>query len=109
MACPKCGLAFEELQPRMFSFNSPFGACEECHGLGVKTEFDPELIIPDEDEAIIDGAIKLYGRMDNSWRIQQLGAVGQSFGFDIMKPVSKMSEKQYEILMYGDNRVAGQV
>ena len=88
----------------MFSFNSPFGACEECSGLGVKTEFDPELIIPDEDEAIVDGAIKLYGRMDNSWRIQQLGAVGKSFGFDIMKPVNKMSEKQYEILMYGDPR-----
>ncbi len=104
MACPECGLAFEELQPRMFSFNSPFGACEECHGLGVKTEFDPELIIPDEDETIADGAIKLYGKMDNSWRIQQLGAVGKSFGFNIMKPVCSMSEKQYEILMYGDKR-----
>ena len=45
MACPICGLSFEELQPRMFSFNSPFGACEECHGLGVKIEFDPDLII----------------------------------------------------------------
>jgi excinuclease ABC subunit A len=104
MACPECGLAFEELQPRMFSFNSPFGACEECHGLGVKTEFDPELIIPDEDEAIVDGAIKLYGKLDNSWRVQQLGVVGKSFGFNVMKPVSKMSEKQYEILMYGDER-----
>ncbi len=104
MACPECGLAFEELQPRMFSFNSPFGACEECHGLGVKTEFDPELIIPDEEEAIVDGAIKLYGKMDNSWRIQQLGAVGKSFGFNIMKPVSKMSEAQYEVLMYGSER-----
>ncbi|NPE26855.1 excinuclease ABC subunit UvrA [Methanococcoides sp. SA1] len=104
MACPECGLAFEELQPRMFSFNSPFGACEECHGLGVKNEFDPELIIPDEDGAIVDGAIKLYGRMDNSWRIQQIGAVGKSFGFDVMKPVSKMSEKQYEVLMYGSDR-----
>jgi len=104
MACPECGLAFEELQPRMFSFNSPFGACEECHGLGVKTEFDPELIVPDESEAIVDGAIKLYGKMDNSWRIQQLGAVGKSFGFDIMKPVSKMSMRQFSVLMYGNER-----
>ena len=104
MACPECGLAFEELQPRMFSFNSPFGACKECHGLGVKTEFDPELIIPDEEEAIVDGAINLYGKMDTSWRIQQLGAVGKSFGFDVMKPISKMSEKQYEVLMYGSDR-----
>ncbi|MBT6690453.1 excinuclease ABC subunit UvrA [archaeon] len=104
MACPECGLAFEELQPRMFSFNSPFGACEECHGLGVKTEFDPELIIPDEEDTIVDGAIKLYGKMDNSWRIQQLGAVGKSFGFDIMEPVGDMSEEQYEVLMYGSER-----
>jgi excinuclease ABC subunit A len=104
MACPECGLAFEELQPRMFSFNSPFGACEECHGLGVKTEFDPELIIPDEEDAIVDGAIKLYGKMDNSWRIQQLGAVGKSFGFDIMKPVNKMNIQQFSILMYGNER-----
>lgn len=104
MACPECGLAFEELQPRMFSFNSPFGACEECHGLGVKTEFDPELIIPDEDERIVDGAIKLYGKMDNTWRTQQLGAVGRAHGFDIMEPVSAMSEEQYEILMYGSDK-----
>jgi excinuclease ABC subunit A len=103
-ACPKCGLAFEELQPRMFSFNSPFGACEECHGLGSKHEFDPELIIPDENVAIVDGAIKLYGRMDESWRIQQLGAAGKSFGFDVMAPVSEMSEAQYEVLMYGSDR-----
>ena len=103
MACPKCGLAFEELQPRQFSFNSPFGACEECNGLGVKTEFDPALIIPDEDEAIIDGAIKLYGKMDNSWRIQQMAVVGNKFGFDILKSVAKMSEEQYEILMYGSD------
>ncbi len=104
MACPKCGLAFEELQPRMFSFNSPFGACEECHGLGTKTEFDPELVIPNENEAIVDGAIKLYGKLDNSWRIQQLAIVGKSFEFNVMKPINKMSKKQYEILMYGDER-----
>ena len=55
MACPVCGLAFEELQPRMFSFNSPFGACESCNGLGFRMEFDPDLIIPDRDLCIADG------------------------------------------------------
>ena len=83
MACPKCGVGFEELQPRMFSFNSPFGACIECHGLGIKTEFDPDLILSDKSLSIIDGAIKLYGRMDNSWRTQQIAVVGKKFGFDI--------------------------
>ena len=59
MACPKCGISFEELQPRMFSFNSPFGACEECKGLGIKIEFDPDLIIPDMTKSIMDGAIAI--------------------------------------------------
>ena len=103
MSCPKCGIGFEELQPRMFSFNSPFGACEECHGLGVKTEFDPDLIIPEPSESIVDGAIKLYGKMDSSWRIQQLAMVGKKFGFNVMKPVESYSDKQLDILFYGSD------
>lgn len=104
MSCPKCGLAFEELQPRMFSFNSPFGACEECHGLGVKTEFDPDLIIPDKSLSLVDGAIKLYGKMDNSWRIQQLAVVGSKLGFDVMVPVEKFSQGDLKNLMYGSTK-----
>jgi excinuclease ABC subunit A len=104
MACPKCGLAIEELQPRMFSFNSPFGACEECHGLGVKIEFDPELMIPDKSLSILDGAIKIYGKMDNSWRSQQLAVVGKKFGFDIFTPLSKLSEKHMQILLHGSDK-----
>jgi len=103
MSCPKCGLAFEELQPRMFSFNSPFGACEDCHGLGVKTEFDPDLVLPDKELSIIDGAIKLYGRMDNSWRTQQLAVVGKKFGFDVFTPVKDLTKKQIDVLLYGSN------
>lgn len=102
MACPKCSITFEELQPRMFSFNSPFGACGECHGLGYKLEFDPDLIIPDKSLSIIDGAVALYGKMDNSWRIQQMGAVAKKHGFDILSPISFMGEKQFHILMHGD-------
>ncbi|MCH7850676.1 MAG: excinuclease ABC subunit UvrA [Nanoarchaeota archaeon] len=101
MACPECGIGFEELQPRMFSFNSPFGACEECHGLGIKSEFDPHLVLSDMTLSIIDGAIKLYGRMDNSWRTQQLAVVGKKFGFDIFTPMEKLTDKQLEILLYG--------
>ena len=101
MSCPECDFSFEELQPRMFSFNSPFGACPECHGLGVKIEFDPELIIPDKDKSIIDGAIKVYGKMENSWRIQQLGVIGKHCGFDIFSPINKFSKESLNSLLYG--------
>ncbi|HNV01105.1 MAG TPA: excinuclease ABC subunit UvrA [archaeon] len=102
LMCPVCGMSFEELEPRMFSFNSPFGACEECKGLGVKTEFDPELVIPDKSLSIIDGAIEIYGKMDLSWRSQQLAAVGKVHGFDLFTPIEKFSKKQLDILLYGD-------
>ncbi len=101
MACPVCGVSFEELQPRLFSFNSPFGACPECHGLGIKTDFDPDLMIPDKSKSIADGAIKLYGKMDLSWRSQQLAVVGKKFGFDIFTPIKELTKKQYNALMYG--------
>ncbi len=101
LACPKCGLSFEELQPRMFSFNSPFGACEECHGLGVKIEFDSNLIIPDKSKSIIDGAIKVYGRMESSWRQQQIAVVGKNFGFDLFTPIKDFTKKQLDTLLYG--------
>ena len=101
MACPICGLSFEELQPRMFSFNSPFGACETCHGLGINMEFDPDLIIPDKDLSIADGAIKLYKGVHDRWRLQYLGAVAKHFGFDIFTQINHLSEKQFDVLMYG--------
>jgi excinuclease ABC subunit A len=102
-ACPVCGLVFEELQPRMFSFNSPFGACEECHGLGIKMEFDPDLIIPDKSKSIADGAILLYRNIVDGWRAQHLGAVAKHLGFDIFTPIEKLTDKQFNALMYGIN------
>jgi len=104
MACPVCGLSFEELQPRMFSFNSPFGACEDCHGLGAKTEFDPDLIIPDKSLSIIDNAIRVYNKMDSSWRSQQLAVVGKQYGFDLFTPISRFNQKQLKVLMYGSSK-----
>ena len=101
MACPICGMSFEELQPRMFSFNSPFGACEECNGLGIKMEFDPDLIIPDKSLSIIDGALKVYGGRDNKWRSQQIQVVGKKYGFDIFTPIKDFTKEQFGILMYG--------
>lgn len=101
LACPICGESIEELQPRMFSFNSPFGACEDCNGLGVKTEFDPLLVIPDRSKSIMDGAIALYGKMDLSWRSQQMQAVGKKYGFDLFTPIKKFTAEQLKVLLYG--------
>ena len=103
MTCPKCGMFFEELQPRMFSFNSPFGACETCHGLGIKMEFDEHLIIPDEEKCIADGAISLYKNMRDGWRVNYLGGVAKHFGFDIFTPIKDLVEEQYDVLMYGSS------
>lgn len=101
LACPICGMSFEELQPRMFSFNSPFGACEECKGLGVKIEFDPELILPNKTKSIMDGGIAIYGKMDLSWRGQQLTVVGKKYGFNLFTPLEKFTPQQREVLLYG--------
>ncbi len=103
MACPVCGMIFEELQPRMFSFNSPFGACETCHGLGIRMDFDPDLVIPDKKLCIADGAISLYRNVMDGWRIKYLGSVAKHFGFDIFTPIKDLAEDQYNVLMYGSN------
>lgn len=104
MACPVCGMAFEELQPRMFSFNSPFGACEECNGLGFKMVFDPDLIIPNRDLCIVDGAVDLYKTSLEGYRGQLLEAVARKLGFDIFTPISELTPEQYHGLMYGTNQ-----
>ncbi|HQA79786.1 MAG TPA: excinuclease ABC subunit UvrA [Methanoregulaceae archaeon] len=103
MACPVCGITFEEFQPRMFSFNSPFGACEECNGLGIKMEFDPDLIIPDRSLSIADGAVALYRNFLDGYRSQYLAAVACHYGFSIFTPIREISDEQYNALMFGSD------
>lgn len=103
MACPVCGIAFEELQPRMFSFNSPFGACEECNGLGIRMEFDPDLIIPDRNKSIAEGAVALYRNYVDGYRVHHLAAVADRYGFSLLTPIKDLTEQQYRVLMYGSN------
>ncbi|HOD85429.1 MAG TPA: excinuclease ABC subunit UvrA [Methanoculleus sp.] len=103
MACPVCGMAFEELQPRMFSFNSPFGACEECNGLGIRMEFDPDLIIPDRNKSIAEGAVALYRNYVDGYRVHHLAAVADRYGFSLLTPIKDLTEQQYRVLMYGSN------
>jgi excinuclease ABC subunit A len=102
-ACPNHPeIVFESLEPRMFSFNSPYGACPTCHGLGEIKEVSADLIIPDKDKCIMDGALRVYGRMDLTWRSQQLALVGKKHGFDLFTPINQFTKKQLEVLLYGD-------
>ncbi|HEX5359161.1 MAG TPA: excinuclease ABC subunit UvrA, partial [Candidatus Nitrosotalea sp.] len=100
-ACPFCGISIGELEPRGFSFNSPFGACKTCHGLGVKMEFEPDLLIPDKTKSILDGAIVPWSGRFSSFRRQTLRDVGKKYGFDLMTPINKMSSKQLQVILYG--------
>lgn len=104
-ACPNHPeIIFEPLEPRMFSFNSPFGACKKCHGIGEVMEISPELIIPDNSKSIMEGAIALYSITDQKWRSQQIAAVGREYGFDVFTKIKDYTKKQYDILMYGTNK-----
>jgi excinuclease ABC subunit A len=100
-ACAKCGISLGELEPRGFSFNSPFGACRECNGLGIKIEFDPELIIPDRSKSILEGAVKPWSGHFATFRSAMLRDVGKRFGFDLGTPISNMTERQLNIILYG--------
>ncbi len=101
MACPVCGMSFEELQPRMFSFNSPFGACPTCNGLGFQMIFDPDLVIPDKTLSIAEGAVATYKNFFDGFRVQYLKGVGNYLGFDLMTPIQDLTEAQFNGLMYG--------
>jgi len=104
-ACPFCGISIGELEPRGFSFNSPFGACKTCHGLGVKMEFEPDLLIPDKTKSILDGAIVPWSGRFSSFRRQTLRDVGKKYGFDLMTPINKMSSKQLQVILFGSEEV----
>lgn len=101
-ACPEHGVSLGELQPRDFSFNSPFGACPECHGLGFKMEFDEDLIIPERSLSIMEGAIVCFNRMmEGSWRVQQIEGVARKYKIPLRAPVSEIPKEKLNILLYG--------
>ena len=102
-ACPYCGLTIGELEPRTFSFNSPFGMCKACNGLGVKMEFDADLVVPDKTKSILDGAIVPWSGRFSSFRRQALRAVGKKFGFDLMTPIEKIKPKHLKIILHGSD------
>ena len=105
LSCPICGFSYEELQPRMFSFNSPFGACPECNGLGFKMDFDPDLIIPDKSLSLSENAVATYRNFLDGYRVQYLATVAKHHNFSIFTPIKDLTEEQYNVLMYGSDEV----
>jgi excinuclease ABC subunit A len=99
-ACVTCGLSLGEIAPRSFSFNSPHGACAECTGLGAKLEIDPELVIPDKDLSINEGAIKPW--QFQTWYLYALDELARRHDFKLNTPVKDLSDKQLKMLMYGE-------
>jgi excinuclease ABC subunit A len=109
LACPHCGISYDELSPRMFSFNNPFGACETCSGLGYLLEIDPDLVVPDPSLSLMNGAIVPWNGAATmgSWNQQMMLSVCRHFSIPIDKPYKSLSDKQKHILLHGsgDERV----
>lgn len=103
-ACPECGISIEEIEPRLFSFNTPWGACPECSGLGFKQVVDPDLICPDKSKSLRDGAIKISGwNLDSSTMTQMyLNSLSKVYGFSLDVPVKELPQNIYDMLMYGN-------
>ncbi|MHA7967332.1 excinuclease ABC subunit UvrA [Paenibacillus sp. CAU 1782] len=101
LACPECGFSIPELAPRMFSFNSPFGACPECDGLGAKMIVDPELLVPDSSKSIQEGAFLAWAGSTSNYYPQFLSAVCQHYGIPEDVPVSELDQEHMKKLMYG--------
>ena len=105
-ACPHCDFSLPELEPRIFSFNAPYGACPSCKGLGFKEKIDAELIIPDDSKSLIDGAIVPYKNMDeDNIIIQKLGIVCDKYNIDMNKPWNKLTKKEKDIILNGTDEI----
>ncbi len=100
-ACPHCGLSFEEPAPRMFSFNSPYGACPKCDGLGVLTKIDPDLIVPDKDLSINEGAIAVLSGRREGWLYEMIADLARRLHFSLDTPWKDLPEKIRNIILYG--------
>lgn len=105
-ACPECGLSIDELAPRLFSFNSPFGKCDSCDGLGTLMEIDENLVIPNKELSILEGAIATWGEgrlKEDSWTYAILKALSEEYDIDLSKPVKELSRKELDLILYGTN------
>lgn len=103
LACPECGFSIEELAPRMFSFNSPYGACSHCDGLGHRLEVDPDLVVPDRSKSLNEGALAPWEGSSSNYYEQLLKAVTDHYGIDKDMPFEKLSSKVQDVLLFGSN------
>ncbi len=102
-ACPLCNFSLSEIEPRIFSFNAPYGACPECKGLGIKQIIDPDLIMPDKNKSIYNGGIITLGDDTDSLTFKKLEGVCNYYGIDLKKPIKKMTKEELNIILYGNN------
>jgi excinuclease ABC subunit A len=102
-ACPESGFTIEEIEPRLFSFNSPYGACEECEGIGIKLNVDPNLVIPDERKSIADGAIEPWAKSTTLYYAQTLASIGKHYGFSLDEKWKKIPKKIKDVILYGSD------
>ena len=100
-ACPVSGFTIEEIEPRLFSFNNPFGACPTCDGLGQKLYFDPELVVPDKRLSLNDGALAPWGKSNSPYYSQTLESLGRHFGFKTNTSYEKLPKNIQDVLLYG--------
>ncbi len=103
-ACIECGISFEELAPRNFSFNTPWGSCPECEGLGTKKIFDIDLIVPDKSKSINEGAISSIGENRESYYFQMIDAVAKHYKINLNLPFNELTQDQIDILFYGNDQ-----
>ena len=100
-ACPVSGFSIPEIEPRLFSFNNPFGACPSCDGLGEQLKIDPALVVPDKDLGLLDGAIAPWAKTTSPYQTQTLQALAAHYKFDLTKPWNKVPEKIQDIILHG--------
>ena len=102
-SCPESGFTIEEIEPRLFSFNSPYGACEECEGIGVKLNVDPNLVIPNDKKTIADGAVEPWSKSTSLYYAQTLASLAKHYKFSLNEPWKKLPKKIQDIILYGSD------
>ena len=102
-ACPESGFTIEEIEPRLFSFNSPYGACAECDGIGIKLNVDPNLVIPDEKKSIADGAIEPWAKSSTLYYAQTLASIAKHYSFSLDEKWKKLPKKIKDVILFGSD------
>ncbi len=104
-ACPYCDFSLPELEPRLFSFNAPYGACHECKGLGIKLKIDPDLVIPDKNKSLKDGAIVTLGDDTDNIYFKKLECLCKHYKISLTKPFKKLTERERDLILYGSDEL----